>query len=78
MTDVHARSERQTDTALLTGVETLARLLVVRHQLDERGGLTDRDHGVGLSGVAARRRSTSRSSACATCSPSTGSCTARA
>ncbi|MFI5047456.1 MAG: indolepyruvate ferredoxin oxidoreductase, partial [Acidimicrobiia bacterium] len=41
MTDVRDRSERGTDTrTLLTGVESLARLLVVRHELDVRRGLT--------------------------------------
>ena len=44
---------------ILSGVDTLVRLLVLRHQLDERDGLHDRDDGLRVSGITARPASTS-------------------
>ena len=69
--------ERSREDTLLSGVETLVRLLVLRQQLDERDGLDDRHHG--LRATRARRwaRSTWPSTAWPTCSTSTGSSTAR-
>ena len=63
MTDVPVtdRVERRAVGTILTGVDALTRLLLLRHELDRAGRAPHRDHGLGLSGLAARYASTSPS-----------------